>query len=99
MKPPGPAPRDTPEVVAAIRALVELGTRDEGIAAALKIALKSVTRYRHRHGIPAGRDVLHARAPKPEPERRPSLTAAQRAELITAARPWAQRSWSAKGGA
>lgn len=89
-------PRDTPELIAELRALAVAGTTDPVIARRLGLGEATVARYRRRYTIPAGRYVTRPLEVDPPA---PVVTRASRAELVAAARPWAQRPWSAKGGA
>lgn len=91
----GPAPQDTPDLVTRLRALAGDGASDLEIADRLGLGESTVKRYRHRHGIRPGRDAVVERevAPEPGPARRAPI-----AELVSAARPRAQRPWSARDG-
>lgn len=83
----------TPELVDEIIRLASEGVSDPAIAQRLHLGRATVLRYRNRNGIAPGRYTNVDRTPPPEPEPTP------RAELVAAARPWAQLPWSAKGGA
>lgn len=83
----------TPELVEEILSLARSGMSDPAIAQRLHLGRATIVRYRNRNGVPPGMYANVERAPEPEPVVTP------RAELVAAAKPWAQRPWSAKGGA
>jgi hypothetical protein len=82
----------TPDMVEEILSLAASGMSDPAIAQRLRLGRATVVRYRNRNGIPPGCYANTERTPPPEPEPTPM------AELVAAARPWAQLPWSAKGG-
>jgi hypothetical protein len=83
----------TPDTVKEILSLAASGMSDPAIARRLHLGRATIVRYRNRHGIPPGVYANTERAPEPEPVVTPM------AELVAAAKPRAQRPWSAKGGA